>query len=99
MHAVVNRIRLEDPIEDEVYAAAQRDLPDRVASIDGLRVFYLIRCGDDDLLVVILADSQEAIDQMRAEVGNDWMRANVVPHAASPPDRLVGEIVAAYERT
>jgi hypothetical protein len=27
------------------------------------------------------------------------MRANVVPHAASPPDRLVGEIVAAYERT
>lgn len=98
MHAVVNRIRLERPIDDEVYTAAQRDLPDRVAGIDGLRAFYLIRCGADDLLVVILGDSQEAIDRMRDEVGNDWMRANVIPHAASAPDRLLGEVVAAYER-
>jgi hypothetical protein len=60
---------------------------------------YLVRCGDDDLLVVILGDSQEAIDQMRAEIGDDWMPANIVPHAASPPDRLVGEIVAAFDRT
>jgi len=98
MHAVVNRIRLNGPIDDEVYVAAQRDLPDRVASIDGIRAFYVVRCGDDDLVVVILGDSQEVIDQMRIEIGNDWMRANIVPHAASPPDRLVGEIVAAYER-
>jgi hypothetical protein len=99
MHAVVNRIRLKGPMDDEVYAAAQRDLPDSVARIDAIRAFYLVRCGDDDLLVVILGDSQEAIDQMRAEIGNDWMRENIVPHAASPPDRLAGEIVAAYERT
>jgi hypothetical protein len=68
MHAVVNRIRLKDPIDDEVYTAAQRDLPNRVARNGGIRAFYLVRCGDDDLLVVILGDSQEAIDQMRAEI-------------------------------
>ena len=27
----------------------------------------------------------------------EQMRANVVPHAAAPPDRLPGEIIVSYE--
>ena len=30
MHAVSNRIELERPLDDEVFAAAQRDLPERL---------------------------------------------------------------------
>jgi hypothetical protein len=98
MHAVINRISLKHPLEDEVYAAAQRDLPDRVAAIEGIHALYLVRSGDHDLLVVILGDSREAIDQMRDQIGNDWMRANVIPHATQPPDRVTGEVVTAFER-
>lgn len=98
MPAVVNRIRLKDPLEDDVYAAAQRDLAGRVAEIDGIQALYLIRVGDDELIVVILGDTEQAIDQMREQVGNDWMRAHVVPHAAAPPERVVGELVTVYER-
>jgi hypothetical protein len=98
MHAVVNRIQLRTPIDDSVFADAQRELPDLVSAIEGIRSFYLIRAGEHDLLVVIIGESQEAIDQMRDQVGNDWMRANVIPHAASPPDRVMGEVVMAFER-
>jgi hypothetical protein len=98
VHAVVNRIRLKSPIDPEVFAAAQRELPPRAAQIDGLRAFHLLRAADDDLIVVILADHAEALEQMRSEIGNDWMRENVVPHAAGPPERLVGEAVVSYER-
>ena len=35
----------------------------------------------------------------RAEVGNAWMRENMVPHAAAPPDRIVGKAVVSFERS
>jgi hypothetical protein len=98
MRAVINRIRLKEPIDDEVFAAAQRELPDRVAGIGGICGFHLVRCANDELIVVIFGESEESLDQMRAEIGNEWMRANVVPHAASPPDRIVGEVVMSYQR-
>lgn len=99
MHAVVNRIQLRESIDDSVFADAQRDLPDLVSEIAGIRSFYLVRAGDHDLLVVIIGESEQAIDQMRDRIGNDWMRANVIPYAAGPPDRVVGEVVTAFERT
>ncbi len=98
MHAVINRIRLKEPIDEAVYVAAQAELPARVAEIDGIRALYLVRSGEDDLLVVILGDSPEAIDQMRDEIGNEWMRAHVVPHAAGPPERGLGEVIPVFVR-
>ena len=99
MHVVVNRIRLKSPIGDEVFALAQRDIPPRAAEIGGLEAFYFLRVGDDELVVVIVGDSEEAIDRMRAEIGNDWMRENVMPLAAAPPDRMVGVAAVSFERS
>jgi hypothetical protein len=98
VHAVVNRIRLKTPIDPEVFAAAQRELPPRAAQIEGLRAFHLLRSGEHDLIVIVIGDHQEAIERMRTEIGNDWMRAHVIPHAAEPPERLVGEAVVSFER-
>ena len=98
VHVVVNRVRLKEPIDDAVFEAAQREMPARVSEITGIRSFHVARAGDEELLVVIVGDDEDAIDRMRDEVGNEWMRANVVPHAASPPDRVVGEVVAVFER-
>jgi len=99
VHAVVNRIHLKSPIAPEVFAAAQRDIPPRAARIDGLRAFHVLRVGDDELVVLVIGDSEDALDRMRAEIGNDWMRENVVPHVAAPPDRMVGEAVVSFERS
>ncbi len=98
MHAVVNRISLKSPIDPAVFEAAHRDIPARAAEIEGLRAFHLIRCGEEDLLVVIIAETEQALERMRSEIGNDWMRENVIPHAAGPPDRLSGELVVSFER-
>jgi hypothetical protein len=98
MHAVVNRIRLKEPIDDQVFAAAQRELPDRIGAIDGVSAFHLVRCANDELIVVIVGDSAKSLDRMRVEFGNDWMRENVVPHGAGPPERVLGQVVRSYER-
>ena len=97
MHAVVNRIRLKEPIADEAFREAETQMPARAAAVDGLRAVRLIRAGDE-LLVVILADHEAALEAFRESFGNAWMRENVIPHAAGPPERLVGEVVASYDR-
>jgi hypothetical protein len=98
MHAVVNRLRLARPIDSSVFENAQRDLPPRAAEIEGLRAFHVLRAGDDELVVLIMGDTPEALEQMRAEVGNDWMRENVVAHLAGGTERVVAEAVVSWER-
>jgi len=98
VYAVVNRIRLADPIPDEVYAEAHREVLPGADAIDGLRAMHLIRAGENELIVVILADTEAALVRTREEIGNDWMRANVIPHAAGPPERVTGEVAASFER-
>ncbi len=98
MHAVVNRLRLQTPVPDEVFAAAQRQLPARVAEIPGIRAFHVLRAGAEELVVLILADDADSIERMRAEIGDAWMRENVVPHLAGPTERVVAEGVVSFER-
>jgi len=98
VHAVVNRIRLASPIPDEVYAEARREVLPGAAAIQGLRAMHLIRAGRDELIVVVLADSEAVLERAREEIGNDWMRANVIPHAAGRPERVTGEVAASFER-
>ena len=79
MHVVVNRVQLKEPIEEAVFEAAQREMPARVSEIAGIRSFHVARAGDAELLVVIVGDDEGAIERMRDEVGNEWMRATSSP--------------------
>jgi hypothetical protein len=96
MVMVVNRVALKEAIPDEVFSAAQREMPARVRAIGGIHSFHLALAGDRELLLVIVGEDQDAIELMRDQIGNEWMSANVVPHAASPPDRVVGEVVVTF---
>ena len=98
MHAVVNRLRLARAIAPSVFEDAQRELPPRAAEIEGLRAFHVLRAGDEELIVLIMGDTPAALEQMRAEVGNDWMRENVVPHLAGGTERVVAQSVVSWER-
>jgi hypothetical protein len=98
VQAVVNTIALERPLEDAVFEAARRDLPERVAAVEGIQGVHMIRTGAEQLVLVILGDDEAALDRMRDAVGNEWMRAHVVPNAAAAPQRAVGEVVFSYTR-
>lgn len=99
MHAVINRIHLATPIDDGVFAAAQRELPPRAAQVDGLIAFHVFRGSDPhELGVLIVGERPEALEQMRRQIGNAWMSEHVVPHAVAPPERFVGEAVVSFER-
>ncbi len=98
MHAVVNTIALERPLDESVFEAARREMPERIAAVEGIEAVHMIRTGETELVLVIVGDDEAALDRMRDAVGNEWMRANVIPNAAAPPARAVGEVVVSYRR-
>jgi hypothetical protein len=98
VHAVVNRIRLREPLDDAALLAAQRDLSARAAQVEGLAAIRVLRTADGDLIVLVFGDDEAALERIRTEIGNTWMREHVVPHADGPPERTVAEVVLTYER-
>jgi hypothetical protein len=41
-----------------------------------------------------MADSPETLERIATDIGSPWMRANVVPLLAGPPQRSVGPVLA-----
>ncbi len=98
MHAVVNRIPLREPLDDAELAAAQAELQEQAAQVQGLAAIHALRTDDGDLLLVIIGDDEAALDRTRDQLGNAFMRRHVIPHAAGPPNRTVTEVILSYQR-
>lgn len=98
MHAVVNRIQLREPLTAEELEAAKRDLVEVAAAVQGLSAMHVLRTEGNELIMLVFADDEMALERTRVQLGNSWMRQHVIPHAAGPPDRTIGERVITYQR-
>ena len=98
MTAVVNHLHFTDPVDPELFAAAERDLVPQMREIEGFEALHVIQTGPTDVILIILGTSPAVADQVATEVGSPWMGANVVPLLAGPPDRHVGETIATSDR-
>jgi hypothetical protein len=96
--AVVNTIALQRPLDDAVFEAARREMPGRIAALQGIHAVHMIRTGETELVLVIVGEDEAAIDGMRDAVGDEWMRENVIPIAAAPPHRVVGPVEISFQR-
>lgn len=97
MYAVVNRLRLSTPIPQDVWDRAQTEVPPRAREVPGFKALYVIQVTDDEVVLLVVADSAETLDRVATEAGNAWMRDNVIAHLASPPERQIGKVVASSE--
>lgn len=97
MHAVVNRLSLSTPIPPDVWSRAETEVVASAQQIPGFRALYVIEVSADEVVLLIIGDSAETLDRVATEAGNAWMRENVIPHLAAPPDRRIGKVVASSE--
>jgi hypothetical protein len=97
MYAVVNRLRLSTPIPPEVWERAQAEVPARAREVPGFEALHVIEISDEEIVLVVIADTAETLDRVATEVGNTWMRDNVIPHLAGPPERQTGKVVASSD--
>jgi hypothetical protein len=94
MHAVINTLRFKRSVDPALFMRAERELADQMRGLEGFQGFRVVQIADDQVVLVIFADTTEALDRMAAELGNTWMAANVAPLLAGPPERHIGPILA-----
>jgi hypothetical protein len=94
MHAVINTLRFKEPVDPALFERAERELADQVRAFEGFQGFRVVQVADDQVMLVIFAETAEALDRMASALGNTWMAANVAPLLAGPPERRIGPIIA-----
>jgi hypothetical protein len=95
--AVVNYLHFKEPVRPELFSTAERDLASQMKAIDGFKGFHAVQVAANQLILLILGDTVEALNRVATDVGSPWMSANVVPLLAAPPDRQIGSVVASIE--
>ena len=53
VHAVLNRIRMREPLDDAALAAAQNDLDAQATEVEGLAAIHVLRTEEGDLVVLV----------------------------------------------
>jgi len=96
MHAVVNHLHLNVPIEPIRQSAEQKLLP-VFRDLPGFRGFNLIKAAQDHLIVVIYWESLEDANHGAGIIGPAWFAQNIAPHLASEQQRSVGKVILQYK--
>jgi hypothetical protein len=89
MHAVVNHLRLKEPLPresvDSFDGAAQA-----VLDAGGLAC-HLVRVDETHLILVLFFASAADAERVARDVGGPWVREHVAPYLAAGTERYVGE--------
>jgi hypothetical protein len=64
-----------------------------LSSIPGFKAAYIVHGEDDTFVAVSIFANRTAADQSNTLI-LDWLRQNLGPMLAGPPEAMVGEIVA-----
>jgi hypothetical protein len=93
MYAVVNHIQLCKPLDDDIIGRMNSELMSDIATMPGVAHALCVQVADDGIVVVVVCESDEALERVHQEVGSPWVGKNLTPYLAST-DRKVGPVIA-----
>jgi hypothetical protein len=91
VHAVVNHLRLREPLPPESLASAEQ-LGLKLLDAGGL-AYHVVCVDDTHLILVLFFASADDANRVARDVGGPWMNEHVVPLLASPTERSLGEVI------
>ena len=94
MAAVVNVLQFEESPDPALFERAAEELGPRMREVAGFQGLHVVRSGEAEIVLIILADTTEILDDIATRIGSPWMVEHVVPLLASPPQRHLGDVVA-----
>lgn len=95
MHAVVTKLTLAKPLDDELLRRMEREFfPAARESNPGFLDARVIVVSDTEAILVAYYTTREVLDEVSSKVASPWFAANVRPYVAGPVQRSVGEVVA-----
>ena len=96
MHAVVNKLTLSKPIDDELLRELEQGFYPQLRDQPGVVDMKLVRVSESEAILVALFASQEAMDTISSKVAAPWFAEHVRPYLGGPVQRVTGEVIASY---
>lgn len=94
MFAVVNKLSLGKPIDDEVARRIEQELGPRMCESPDFIDVKLIRVSDTEAIFIVLFTTREALDDLSKNIAAPWFADNLMSYLSGPVDRSVGEVAA-----
>ena len=63
-------------------------------AIEGFQGLDVVQISGTEVIFIIPGEPVEVLDQIPTEVGSRWMRPDVVPLLAGPPERDIAPVIA-----
>ncbi len=95
MHAVVTKLTLGKPLDDELLRRMERDFfPRARESNPGFLDARVVRVSDTEAILLAFYATREALEEVSSKLATPWFTENVRPYVVGPVERSVGEVVA-----
>lgn len=96
MHAVVNHLHFNKPV-DEFRAAITDELLPLFTSLLGFREFDFVKVSNDRAIVIIFWHDAVSADNGAKTIGPTWFATNIAPFLASEQQRSTGEVIITHQ--
>jgi hypothetical protein len=93
MHAVVNHMKLSKPLDNDIVERMSSELMSSLSAMPGFANALCVQVADDGIVIIVICDSEEALERCHQEVGSPWVGPNLGPYLAGT-DRKVGPVIA-----
>lgn len=86
MYAVVNHMKLSRPLDSNIIERMSSELMSNLAKMPDFANALCVQVADDGIVIVVICESEEALERCHQEVGSPWVGANLAPYLASTDD-------------
>lgn len=94
MHAIVNKLTLGKPIDDDLLRRVEEGLYPQARQHPGFVDMQIVRVSDAEAFLLVFFTTREALDEVSSTIAAPWFAQNVRPYLAGPVQRSVGEIIS-----
>ena len=93
MYAVVNHMKLNRPLDENIIERMNSELMSNLSKMPGVAHGLCVQVADDGIVIIVICESEESLERAHQEVGSPWVGDNLAPYLAST-DRKTGPVIA-----
>jgi hypothetical protein len=93
MHAVVNKLTLSRPFDNELLEKIDSGFYPLLRSVQGFLDMRVVGVSDAEAIILVFFQTREALDKGSA-LAAPWFAENIRPYLGGPVQRSVGEIIS-----
>jgi hypothetical protein len=91
MYAAIRQAKLKPGTSEETIKLAREGALPLISAFPGFKAYYLVLGADDAVTTISIFEDKASAEKCNARMV-DWIKQNVGPHLAGPPQAMEGRV-------